>query len=193
MRRFVVVTLLTIAVAAAVAVPAPAMASGSQVIRDCAQDGDLDKRYSSRDLRDAEGELPTDVDEYTDCRDVINQAQVRGDRDGRDGGGGGSAGGGGSGGATSGSVPATPDDAKEIEEVSKSAKSDDAPTLAVGDERIEPTGGGLLSTAQAANDLPLPLLLVLISVAALGAGGGYMAVRRRFPDAKALALRIIRR
>ena len=191
MMRLFVKTLLTVAAVAVLAVPAPAFGSGSQVIRDCAQDGDLDRKYSSRDLRDAEGELPTDVDEYTDCRDVINQAQVKGDSDGRDGGGGGTAGGSGSDGP--GGVPATPEDAKELEKATRGAESDEAPDLTVGDQRIAPTGGGLLSTAQAANDLPLPLLLVLISVAALGAGGGYMAVRRRFPDARRFALRLIRR
>jgi hypothetical protein len=190
--RLFVKTSLTIAALAVLAVPAPAFGSGSQVIRDCAQDGDLDRKYSSRDLRDAEGELPTDVDEYTDCRDVINQAQVRDDRDGRDGGGGGTAGSSGNGGS-GGGVPATPEDAKELEKATRGAESDEAPELTVGDQRIEPSGGGLLSTAQAANDLPLPLVLVLIAIAALGAGGGYMALRRRFPDARRFALRLIRR
>lgn len=191
MKRLFVKTLLTVAAIAVLATPAPAFGSGSQVIRDCAQDGDLDRKYSSRELRDAEGELPTDVDEYTDCRDVINQAQVRGDRKKDDGGGGG-AGSSGNGGSN-GSLPATPEDAKALDEAGRSAESGDAPELSVGDQRIEPTGGGLLSTAQAANELPLPLLLVLISVAALGAGGGYMALRRRFPDARRFALRLIRR
>jgi hypothetical protein len=186
---------MTVAMLVAICMPAPAFANGSQVIRDCAQDGDLDKKYSSRDLRDAESELPTDVDEYTDCRDVINQAQTRGDRDGRDGGGGGTAGGNGSGGDPAGaaSVPASPEDAAEIEKAAQGSKSGDAPELSVGDQTIEPSGGGLLSTAQAANDLPLPLLLVLLSVAALGAGGGYMALRHRLPDARRLALRLFRR
>jgi hypothetical protein len=191
MKRVIVKTFLTVAAMVVLVVPAPAFASGSQVIRDCAQDGDLDRNYSSRDLRDAESQLPTDVDEYTDCRDVINHAQVRGDRSARDGGGGGSAGGGSGGGG--GSAAATPDDAKELAKATAGAKTDDAPSLSVGDERVEPSGGGLLSTAKAANDLPLPLLLVLIAVAALSAGGGYMAVRGRIPDARRFALRLLRR
>jgi hypothetical protein len=194
MKRLFVKTFVTFAALAALAVPAPAFASSSTVIRDCAKDGKLDRNYSQGDLRRAEDDLPTDVDEYTDCRDVINQAQVRGDRDANSSGAGGSGGGGGNASnGTGGSVPATPDDTKALDEATREAESGDAPTLSVGDERIEPTEGGLLSTAQAANELPLPLLLVLISIAALGAGGGYMAMRRRLPDARRFALRLIRR
>jgi hypothetical protein len=60
------------------AAPSVAQASPQQVIRDCAQDGKLDRHYSLSDLKNAEKKLPTDVDEYTNCRDVINQAEVQG-------------------------------------------------------------------------------------------------------------------
>src|ERR1700750_1613171 len=58
--------------------PSVALANPQQVIRDCAQDGKLDQHYSLGDLKNAEKKLPTDVDEYTNCRDVINQAEVQG-------------------------------------------------------------------------------------------------------------------
>src|SRR3954453_2084645 len=58
--------------------PDVALASPQAVIRDCAQDGKLDQHYSLSDLKNAEKKLPTDVDEYTNCRDVINQAEVQG-------------------------------------------------------------------------------------------------------------------
>src|SRR3954452_21093496 len=58
--------------------PDVALASPQAVIRDCAQDGKLDHHYSLSDLKNAEKKLPTDVDEYTNCRDVINQAEVQG-------------------------------------------------------------------------------------------------------------------
>src|SRR6266536_2740159 len=64
--------------AALLATPSTAVASPQSVIRDCAQDGRLDHQYSASDLRKAEQQLPTDVDEYTNCRDVINQAEVTG-------------------------------------------------------------------------------------------------------------------
>src|SRR3954452_12407590 len=41
------------------------------IIRDCAQDGKLDKQYAQKDLQSAERNLPSDIDEYTDCRAAI--------------------------------------------------------------------------------------------------------------------------
>ena len=67
--------LLTTTVAfAALALPASALASPEAVIRDCGQDGSLDGSYSNRDLREARANLPTDVDEYSDCREIIGAA-----------------------------------------------------------------------------------------------------------------------
>jgi hypothetical protein len=45
--------------------PAAARASGADVIRDCADDGKLDKPYTAKELQDAERNLPSDIDEYT--------------------------------------------------------------------------------------------------------------------------------
>ena len=47
-------TTLLSALLIALAIPATAIASGDDVIRDCAQDGDLDKEYSDEELEDAE-------------------------------------------------------------------------------------------------------------------------------------------
>src|SRR4051794_36612181 len=54
--------------------PAAAHASSPDVIRDCAQDGKLDKTYTQKELQAAERNLPSDIDEYTDCRSVIRAA-----------------------------------------------------------------------------------------------------------------------
>src|SRR3954466_9855007 len=64
--------------AAVLATPETAEASPQGVIVDCAKDGKLDHHYSLSDLKQAEKQLPSDVDEYTNCRDVINQAEVQG-------------------------------------------------------------------------------------------------------------------
>jgi hypothetical protein len=188
--RFARDSLLLAALLAAMVTPAAALAASSgQIIRDCSQDGDFDRQYSQRDLRRAEGRLPTDVDEYTDCRDVINQAQIRGK-----GGGGGAAGGpGGGAAAPDGSVGASPEDAKALADAASGASSGRAPALSVGGQRVKPGSGGVLSTAAAANELPLPILLALICAAALGAAGGYALVQRRFPELGRAALRLIRR
>src|SRR4051794_11080741 len=63
--------------AAVLATPETADASPQGVIVDCAKDGKLDHHYTLGDLKKAEKQLPSDVDEYTNCRDVINQAEVQ--------------------------------------------------------------------------------------------------------------------
>jgi hypothetical protein len=56
--------------------PAFAYADGDRVIRDCTDDGQIQGKYSQDEYRDALANMPTDVDEYTDCRDVIRRAQL---------------------------------------------------------------------------------------------------------------------
>ncbi len=56
-------------------VPAAAhAASPNDVLRDCFDDGVLQGNYSAAELRAAQKALPTDVDEYSDCRDVLSRA-----------------------------------------------------------------------------------------------------------------------
>src|SRR4051812_22415643 len=95
MRRLLVTLTLLFALLPA----AGALASGSAVIRDCTDAGRLEGHYSQHDLHQALSSIPTDVDEYTNCRDVIRRAALAG------GGGGGKGGapGGGSGGTDAGS------------------------------------------------------------------------------------------
>src|SRR5690606_24992403 len=71
-RRLVPIWL--VALLAVVAAPAPpASAQGGAIFRDCA-DGRLDGDYSPSEIRRARQNIPTDVDEYTDCRDVLTSA-----------------------------------------------------------------------------------------------------------------------
>jgi hypothetical protein len=51
--------------------PATATARSTDVVRDCTADGDLDRRHSARDLEQALRALPSDVREYSDCREAI--------------------------------------------------------------------------------------------------------------------------
>jgi hypothetical protein len=46
----------------------------AKVIQDCAADGDLDGIYTKGTLRLALRVLPSDIDQYTNCRSVINRA-----------------------------------------------------------------------------------------------------------------------
>ena len=72
--------LLVTCALALLALPAPAFASADQVVRDCVYDGKLDHHYSNAELRRARDHLPSDADEYSDCRDVI-AAAIKGGSD----------------------------------------------------------------------------------------------------------------
>jgi hypothetical protein len=180
--------------AAVLATPATAEASPQGVIVDCAKDGKLDHHYSLGDLKKAEKQLPSDVDEYTNCRDVINQAEVqasgsshKGSSHGAVSGAGPSSG---SGGGTAGPSDA---DAKALAKATQRAAGGDAPTLSLGGQKVEPGSPGVFKTASAANTLPTPVLAALIAVGVLTAGAGALAFRRRFPEVVGAALRIFRR
>ena len=77
MRRLVLTALIAL-----LAVPAIAAASVDAIYEDC-QDGRLDKRYPKPELREALRDMPADLDEYTNCRELIRAA-----RDNQRGGGG---------------------------------------------------------------------------------------------------------
>jgi hypothetical protein len=161
------------------------------VIRDCAKDGKLNQHYSLSDLKNALKKLPTDVDEYTNCRDVINQAETQGSGGQQHGSGHASiAGVGGSGGGSGGSGPSA-GDVNALNHAIHPGSS--APTLSLGGQKVMPGSGGVFKTASATGRLPVPVLLALIAVAALTAAGGFVAVRRRFPEVIGAALRIFRR
>src|SRR5436309_9774597 len=190
MRRIRDTFILLAAVTVLLVLPGIAQASPQQVIRDCAQDGKLDHHYSLSDLKNAEKKLPTDVDEYTNCRDVINQAEeqgsggkAHGSSHGPVSGAGGGSGGGGGGSATK------PSDVQAL----NNAKAGAAPSLSLHGEKITPGSGGVFRTAGAANDVPMPVLLALIALGALTAACGIVALRRRFPEVFGAALRILRR
>jgi hypothetical protein len=173
----------------ALAAPSLAAASPSAVIRDCATDGRLDHKYSDADLRAAEKSLPSDLAEYSDCRDVIAAAITGGPGsssgpNGRGGGGGpgdhgaGAGPGGGSAAANAAEQAARQQDRAALEALDKGGH---APKLNVGGKTVEPGSNGLFHLASAENSLPLPLLLAMIAVALLAMGGGLYVLRRRVP------------
>jgi hypothetical protein len=160
----------------ALAAPALAYASPDAVIRDCADDGDLDHHYSNSDLDKAENNLPSDLDEYSDCRSVIAGAKTGGS----DKGGGRHSGSGGGTGATAQAAENTAraQDKAELDALTKNGRK---PRLEIGGRQVEPGTNGLFDLASASNGMPLPLLLALIAVGLLTAGGGLLALRRRVP------------
>ena len=169
--------LLTTTVAfAALALPASALASPEAVIRDCGQDGKLDRSYSNRDLREARANLPTDLSEYSDCSEIISAAISTG----------------GSGkdadepsSSSAANTPSLAEEAARIEdqkEVDRMAAARERPgDIDIGGRQVTPGSNGLFEVSSAENDLPLPLLLALIGLALLSLAGGFLALRPRVP------------
>jgi hypothetical protein len=161
----------------ALAAPATAAASPNQVIKDCAEDGALNGSYTNRELRKAKNNLPTDIDEYSDCREIIAGAIKSGSGLGGSPG----QGVGGAGAADPGGAAARADDAAALDAITGAAKNGEAPSVNVGGEEVKPGTNGLFDLASASNEVPTPLLLALIGLGLLALAGGFVALRGRVP------------
>ena len=190
MRRNRLITILAALLVALLSLPAFAHASGEDVIRDCNEDGTLDGNYTQEELRDAEQNLPSDIDQYGDCRDVINQAQADGSRTNNPGGGSGSNSGG-AGARRGGS--AKPDQGNPAFETDSGAYANNQEDKSAYDKAVaDAARGGALPgglAIPAAGDfkpansdgLPLPILLALVSIGLLVAVSTVLVVRKRLP------------
>lgn len=171
--------------------PAPALgATSDEIIDDCNQDGKLDGSYTKDELDQAEEDLPSDIDAYSDCREAINAARKRGVKD-KQGGTGGVPGAGFRGGGTAGGDPAlsteagaqagSREDLDALEQITGRSGGEVEPEVAISGAPITPAAGAA-GVDESANDLPAPLLAALIAVGALGALGGAFAAWRRRPQ-----------
>jgi hypothetical protein len=165
--------LLVLGALAVLALPAPAFASADEVVRDCARDGKLDRHYSNAELRRARNNLPADLDEYSDCRDVIANA-IKGGSDL----------GGGSGSPGIGATdPAGEAAAKASDQADLAALADsgEKPKVDVGGTSLAPDSSGFFNLGGAANQVPLPLVLAVLLLSALAVASGIGALRERVP------------
>ena len=163
-------------VIALLVLPASAQASA---LTDCIADNDLDQHYSNSELRNAVDNLPTDSDEYGNCREILAGAIASGSDKG--------------GGRPSDTGPnGEPLPGREQTERGKDSESlaaiagdgsadPQTPSLHVGSETVEPGSNGLFDVASASNDLPTPLLLALIALGVLAVTGVLVALRGRIP------------
>lgn len=176
--------LLLLTVLAALALPA---AASADPVRDCAGDGDLDKRYSNSQLRKALDNIPGDLDEYSNCTKVIKGAissgsDKRNDSSGDGSGGGGGSTGGGGGGESAISADDQQAQAKDNAKLDAITGDPDAkPDVNVGGEQLQPGADGLFDLASASNSVPMPLLLALITLGVLALAGALVALRDRVP------------
>lgn len=158
-----------------VALAAPALASPSGVIRDCSEDGVLNGKYSQSELDGALEQLPSDLDEYTDCRAVIRRAQL------------------GSAGnkrrparkpsAAERVDAASPPTGHEAQEIAKAAGS--RGSVRIGGAGVRPGGSAAaLDSAGFGTDLPALVMFVLVALAGLFVSALVMVARRRWPAAE---------
>jgi len=169
-RRTLVTTALSLFLTGLLA-PA-AFGSPGAVIRDCSEDGVLNGHYSHSDLTKALEQLPSDLDEYTNCRAVIRSAQL--------------ASAAGNHGAPqkpgivskiNAGAPPSSREQRKIDEATGAAGS-----VKVGGEGIRPGARGApFKTAGFGTDLPTLVLLVLIGLGAAMTGAAALAIQRRRP------------
>ena len=155
---------------------APTASAGvrEQILREC-QDGRITGNYTPKQLRDARKNIPTDIDEYSDCRDVLSRAALAGGNSG--GGGGGNApvapGGLSLAGTTGNLLKPEADDEKDA----LSEARGDAGALSVDGKQVLPAAAGFSTGSR--HGLPTTLLIVLILLGLCGAAAVAPAVRRR--------------
>jgi hypothetical protein len=172
--KYPVRKLIFLGALAMLALPAPAFASADQVIKDCARDGKLDRHYSNSELRRARNNLPADLDEYSDCRDVIASAIKGGSDKGL---GAGSPGVGKS--NPQGEAIAQAQDQTDLAAIASGKAG--KPTVDVGGTSLSPDSSGFFNLGGAANEVPLPLLLALILLGLFALASGLGALRERVP------------
>jgi hypothetical protein len=175
--------LLPLAALALLALAPAAVASPGAVVRDCAQDGSLDGSYSDADKRAALGQIPADLDEYSDCRSMISGSI-------------GSGGGGGGGNVTAtASSAGTPGVAEKKSPGARKAaahrtrKAREARRKRARKERerefgaraVDPRDAGVFKAANTANGMPLPVTLALIALGLMALASALLALWRRNP------------
>jgi hypothetical protein len=197
MRRTIFLAL----VAALLLVPSAAHAAGPiQIIRDCEDDGALQGNYTASELRNARGQLPTDIDEYSDCRDVLGRAiaaKTAGTRDNDNSGDGSPAAGtgggstGGDGGSTTSPQPeatAKPDASVAADPGIETGPVTDKDWKAVGEAEKEGGGGvdvngrdvsPMLVAEVGRNGLPTTLIVALALLGGAVLAACLLPVRRR--------------
>jgi len=164
---------------ALVVAPAANAASTTQILRDCADDGVLQGSYSPSELRRARQNIPTDTDEYTDCRDVLARAAVAGvaGRGGGSGASGGSGGFGVGGAGVDGGAPVNPDTQEGRDAVGKAAQEGPPGPMTIDGRPVVP-GTASLAANGVRNDLPTGLLVALILLGACALATLLPPVRR---------------
>ena len=195
--------LLTALIIACLAAPAAAAADSgaTKLVIDACRDEHIDGTYTQAQYKKALEQIPSDSDEYTACRDVLERGRLAalGNKHKSGGGGGGNAAGGGTGSSggsgggsssgTSGASPApaadplataTPAQKKALAKAGQSAQPVD-----IGGKLVKPGDLGVGALAGSGHSIPTTLtaLIALLAASALAGGGWWLWSRvlaRRF-------------
>jgi hypothetical protein len=176
------------------AAASPALAGTREKILQECQNGRLTGDYTAKEIRDARNHIPTDIDQYSDCRDVLSRALAAkaGGGGGGGGGTGGGAGGGGGGGGGEGSgpllTPSTPADNQAIQ----NAQTKGSNPIKVGESAIAPGNAGLAAGAPRTG-LPAGVIAVLVLLGVAALAGGAPLARDLGGSVSGLGRRVLRR
>jgi hypothetical protein len=150
----------------------PALASSGDVIRDCSEDGVLDKHYSQRELAGALDNLPSDLDEYTDCRTVIRGAQLAGaKKQGRT-----------PHGVISRVDHSAPVNSAEQRSIEQAARGSSKSVHIAGTTVSPGAAATTLAATGLGTDIPTFVLVALIALGLAMICGAAFAMQRRWPD-----------
>lgn len=163
---------------AALMAPAGASADYQRLLLDaCGNDGTVNGNYTQSEYRDAIANIPTDADQYSDCRAILTAAQLSAASGGSASGGSGSGGSGSGGSASSGGSAVTQQSA-----TSQPSKSETNSVDAAVSDAVKNGGGPVvigaatvnpdaLGASRSISSLPTALIvaLALIGSAAIAA------------------------
>jgi hypothetical protein len=144
--------------------------TGTKIIERCTHGQSL-SGFSQKDYRRALAEMPTEVEEYSPCANLIRQAQLAAAR----GDGGGGSGGGGS------SPLKTPISAAERSALTGASKASSGPPLRIDGQNVQP-GVINANVSSAFSSLPAPVLALLAFLLACGAALGGRSIQKAIRD-----------
>jgi hypothetical protein len=171
----------------------PALAGTREKILQECQDGRLSGDYTAKEIRDARNHIPTDIDQYSDCRDVLARALAdkAGGGSGGSGGAGGGGGGGGGGGSGGGGPLLTPTNEADNSALRNAQTGGDDPIRIAGGS-IRPGAAGLAAGAPRTH-LPTTAIVVLALLALAALASLAPHARRRVGALPGLATRVLAR
>jgi len=198
MRHLIAPALLLLALA----LPTAVQASPDSVVRDCAEDGSVDGKYSDADKRAALKKIPADLDEYSDCRSAISGSIGAGGPKARSASKSGPSGG--SAGAGTPTIDADANGDGTVTDAEKAAAGKTDLALkqdrkrkglegTLGDRNTDPTKVGAIDASETSNGMPAPVIASILALALLALAAAMFFLARRKPGFAQALRRVVPR